>query len=81
MELLQNDYWVLRENRNNPYFCRMEKEFDLTLSETEDNTSIDDFLKRIFEEEHSGEMSYEEFEERLEAYFETHKSDPVVSLS
>lgn len=80
MEILQKNATPKWRNGNNPYFCRMEKgkEIECPSPETESEIPIGEHLKSIFEKDHSGEMSYEEFEERLKAYYEAHKNDPVA---
>ena len=71
MENLQNAIPLLSITRKNRYLCGMEKEKEINWLFPDANTevSIEDYRKKIFEDEHSGDMSFKEFKEKLEAWW------------
>ena len=74
MEILQNAAPLLPTTRKNNYLCGMEKEKKINWLFPDANTevTIDDYQKKIFKDEHSGDMSFREFKERLEAWWINH---------
>lgn len=70
MENLLKTIPVLATIGKNAYFCGMEKEKEIKwlFPEADTEVSIEDYQKKIFEDEHSGDMSFKEFRERLEAW-------------
>ena len=73
MEILQNSVPHLPTTRNNSYLCGMEKEKEINwlFPEDEADVSFEDYQKKIFDDEHSGDMSFKEFKERLETWWNT----------
>ena len=74
MENLLKSIPALATIRKNAYFCGMEKEKEINwlFPEADTEVSIEDYQKKIFEDEHSGDMSFKEFKERLEAWWKDH---------
>ena len=48
-----------------------EKEINWLFPEDEADVSFEDYQKKIFDDEHSGDMSFKEFKERLETWWNT----------
>jgi hypothetical protein len=71
MENLQNAIPLLSKTRKNNYLCGMEKgkEINWLFPDVNTEVSIEDYRKKIFEDEHSGDMSFKEFKEKLEAWW------------
>ena len=74
MDNLQNTAPLLSITKNNSYLCGMEKEKEINWLFPDANTevSIEDYQKKIFEDEHSGDMGFKEFKEKLEAWWKDH---------
>lgn len=72
MEIIQNTASLLSTTRKNSYLCSMEKEKEINWLFPDANTkvSLEDYQKKIFEDEHSGDMSFKEFKERLETWLD-----------
>lgn len=72
LENLQNTALLLSITRKKSYLCGMEKEKEINWLFPDANTevSIDDYQKKIFEDEHSGDMNLKEFKERLETWLD-----------
>lgn len=47
-----------------------EKEINWLFPDANTEVSIDDYQKKIFEDEHSGDMNLKEFKERLETWLD-----------
>ena len=73
MEILQNVSPHLSTTGKNNYLCGMEKkEINWLFPDANTEVTIEDYQKKIFEDEHSGDMSFKEFKERLEALWIHH---------
>ena len=49
-----------------------EKEINWLFPDANTKVSLEDYQKKIFEDEHSGDMSFKEFKKRLEAWLINH---------
>jgi len=72
MQNLQITAPLLSKARKNNYLCGMEKEKEINWLFPDANieVSTEDYQKKIFEDEHSGDMSFKEFKERLETWLD-----------
>lgn len=58
------------QTQNNAYFCGMkeEKRIDWLFPDRETEVSLEEYKEKVFLDEHSGDMSFKAFTERLEAW-------------
>lgn len=58
------------QTQNNAYFCGMkeEKRIDWLFPDHEIEVSLEEYKEKVFLDEHSGDMSFKAFTERLEAW-------------
>ena len=71
MKSLQKTLTNSFQTQNNAYFCGMKKEekrIDWLFPDCETEVSVEEYRKKISLDEHSGDMSFKEFTERLEAW-------------
>lgn len=71
MKNLQKTLTNPLHTQNNAYFCGMKKEgkkTDWLFPDHETEVSLEEYREKVFLDEHSGDMSFKAFTERLEAW-------------
>ena len=60
------------QTQNNAYFCGMkeEKKIDWLFPDRETEVTLEEYKEKVFLDEHSGDISFKAFTERLEALSE-----------
>lgn len=73
MEYLENTTTYKPEVENYSYLRSMKdkKEINWLFPNGDTEISIEDYEKKIFEDEHSGDMSFKKFKEKLEEWWAT----------